>query len=121
MRARPFTRSFHPVGLAFALLFFVWSMTPSLLPRAWYLQGVATGISMVTGYGIGCLVAWILRRCGVQPDWSPRTRRIGWWVLAGVAAVVIPTFLILGSWWQQIVRDLVTMERVERSSICRFC
>ena len=114
-RARPFTRSFHPVGLAFALLFFVWSMTPSLLPRAWYLQGVATGISMVTGYGIGCLVAWILRRCGVQPDWSPRTRRIGWWVLAGVAAVVIPTFLILGSWWQQIVRDLVTMERVERS------
>lgn len=115
MRARPFTRSFHPVGLAFALLFFVWSMTPSLLPRAWYLQGVATGISMVTGYGIGCLVAWILRRCGVQPDWSPRTRRIGWWVLAGVAAVVIPTFLILGSWWQQIVRDLVTMERVERS------
>ncbi|WP_211270150.1 alpha/beta hydrolase [Rhodococcus phenolicus] len=113
--ARAFARSFHPVGLAFALLFFVWSMTPSLLPRAWYLQGVATGIGIVTGYGIGCLIAWVLRRCGVHPDWSPRTRRIGWWVLAGVAAVVVPTFLVLGSWWQQIVRDLVHTERVERS------
>jgi len=114
-RARAFARSFHPVGLAFALLFFVWSMTPSLLPRTWYLQGVATGIGVATGYGVGCLIAWALRRCGVHPDWSPKTRRVGWWVLAAVAAVVVPTFLILGSWWQQIVRDLVTMERVERS------
>lgn len=113
--ARAFVRTFHPVGLSFALLFFVWSMTPSLLPRAWYLQGVATGIGIVTGYGIGCLVAWAVRRCGLHPDWSPRTRRIGWWVLAGLTAVVVPVFLILGSWWQQIVRDLVHTERVERS------
>lgn len=108
-------RTLHPVGLAVALLFFAWSMSPSLLPRAWYLQGVATGISVGIGYGLGCATAWVVRRCGISPQWSVRTRRIGWWTLAGAAAVVVPTFLVLGSWWQQIVRDLIGMPRAERS------
>lgn len=105
----------HPVGLAVALLFFTWSMSPSLLPRAWYLQGVATGISVAIGYGLGCAAAWVVRRCGIRAQWSPRTRRIGWWMLAVAAAVVVPTFLVLGSWWQQILRDLIGMPRTERS------
>ncbi|MFF0818702.1 alpha/beta hydrolase [Rhodococcus sp. NPDC003318] len=109
-------RSLHPVGLAVALVFFVWSMTPSLLPRVWYLQAVATGISVATGYGIGCLAAWVVRRCGVSPRYPERARRIGWWTLAGAAAVTIPTFLILGSWWQQIVRDLAGVERANRAN-----
>lgn len=108
-------RTLHPVGLSVALLFFAWSMSPSLLPRAWYLQGVATGISVGIGYGLGCAVAWVVRRCGVSPQWSARTRRIGWWTLAGTAVAVIPTFLVLGSWWQQILRDLIGMPRTERS------
>ncbi len=108
-------RTLHPVGLAVALLFFAWSMSPSLLPRAWYLQGAATGISVGIGYGLGCATAWVVRRCGISPQWSPRTRRIGWWTLAGAAAVTVPTFLMLGSWWQQIVRDLIGMPRAERS------
>ncbi|NGP05637.1 hypothetical protein G6038_09090 [Rhodococcus sp. 14C212] len=89
-------------------------MTPSLLPRVWYLQGVASGLSLVTGYGIGCLIAWVVRGCGIDPRWSERTRRIGWRILAGVALVVVPLFLILGSWWQQIVHDLVGVERASR-------
>lgn len=108
-------RTLHPVGLSVALLFFAWSMSPSLLPRAWYLQGVATGISVGIGYGLGCAVAWVVRRCGIRPQWSPRTRRIGWWTLAGAAVVVVPMFLVLGSWWQQILRDLIGMPRTERS------
>lgn len=110
-----FHRHLHPVGLVLALFFFAQSMTPSLLPRVWYLQGVATGISVVTGYGLGCLFAWILRGCGVHPDWSPVTRRRGWYVLAALAVVVVPTFLALGSWWQQIVRELVGTARAERA------
>lgn len=108
-------RTLHPVGLAVALLFFAWSMSPSLLPRAWYLQGVATGISVGIGYGLGCAIAWVVRRCGISPQWSSRTRRIWWWALAGTAVVVVPTFLVLGSWWQQILRDLIGMPRTERS------
>ncbi|QNG20781.1 hypothetical protein G4H71_09885 [Rhodococcus triatomae] len=105
----------HPVGLALGLLFFVWSMSPSLLPRPWYLQSVATGIGVVTGYGLGCLIAWILRRCGVHPQWPAAWRRIGWWSLAAAAVVVIPTFVVLGSWWQQIVRELVGADQDARS------
>lgn len=108
-------RTPHPIGLAVALLFFAWSMSPSLLPRAWYLQGVATGISLGIGYGLGCAIAWVVRRCGIRPRWSSRTRRIGWWTLAGAAVVVVPTFLVLGSWWQQILRELIGMPRTERS------
>nr|WP_240945627.1 alpha/beta hydrolase [Rhodococcus sp. HNM0569] len=98
---------FHPVGLVLGLAFFAWSMSPSLLPRPWYLQGVATGLSFATGYAVGCVLAWIVHRCGVHPDWSAKWRRIGWWTIAGLAVVVVPTFLVLGSWWQQIVRELV--------------
>ncbi|REE74865.1 putative membrane protein [Rhodococcus wratislaviensis] len=110
-----YARSLHPVGLAFALLFFVWSMTPSLLPRPWYLQAVATGISLATGYAVGCFVAWVVRKCGVEPHYSPKARRIGWWVLLGAAVILVPTFLVLGSWWQQIVRDLVGTDRANRT------
>ncbi|WP_137724507.1 alpha/beta hydrolase [Prescottella subtropica] len=108
---RRYCRRLHPVGLTFALVFFTWSISPSLLPRAWYLQGVATGLSVAFGYGIGCLVAWIVRGCGVRPDWSPRTRRIGRWLLGAAAVVLIPVYLVLGAVWQNYVRDLVGVER----------
>lgn len=98
-----------------ALVFFAASMTPSLLPRAWFLQGLATGISVATGYGVGVLVAWIVKACGISPSWSASTRRRGWWLLAATAVVVIPTFLVLGSWWQQIIRDLVGVPRAPRA------
>ncbi|MEE2033868.1 alpha/beta hydrolase [Rhodococcus chondri] len=102
---------FHPVGLAMALLFYCWSLSPSLLPRAWYLQGVATGISVVTGYGIGVLLAWAVRKCGFTANWSPTLKKVGWYLLAAVALVIVPTFLVLGSWWQDISRELVGVER----------
>ena len=122
MRHLPISSSFaryastlHPFGLSLALLFFAWSMSPSLLPRVWYLQGVATGISVAIGYGLGCAVAWVVRRCGIRSHPSPRTRRLGWRTLAVAALVVVPLFLVLGSWWQQILRDLVGLPRAQRS------
>lgn len=115
LRLRGFLRTFQPVGLSCALLFFAWSMTPSLLPRAWYLQGVAAGISVAIGYGLGCAIGWVVRWCGVSPEWTQRTRTHGWRVLALATLLVVPTFLILGSWWQQILRDLVGVPRAQRS------
>lgn len=103
-------RRFHPVGLAGALLFYCWSLSPSLLPRVWYLQGVATGISLVTGYGLGVLIAWIVHKLGVHMNWSTSMKRIGWYLFAATALVIVPLFLVLGSWWQDISRELVGME-----------
>ena len=113
---RRYCKTLHSVGLSFGLVFFVLSMSPSLLPRAWYLQGVATGISVATGYGIGVTVAWMIRKCGVEPTWSDRTKKTGWIILAVVAVILVPLFLILGSWWQQIIRDLVEAPRANRAN-----
>lgn len=113
-RLQRFGRRLHPVGLAIALLFFTWSMSPSLLPRPWYLQGLASGISVALGYGVGCAAAAIVRACGVRPQWPARVRRIGWWSLGLVAVVVVPVFLVLGSVWQNYTRDLVGVEHSPR-------
>lgn len=108
-------RGYHPVGLVFALVFFVSTLTPSLLPRTWLMQAVATGIGLATGYGVGVLVAWAVRTCGVSPRWSEQARRRGWIGLAIATALLVPTFLVLGSWWQNTVRELVNLPSDQRA------
>ena len=44
---------FSRTGLAVAGFFFAVSLLPSLLPRAPYVQGVVSGITMMIGYGLG--------------------------------------------------------------------
>lgn len=100
-------RGFHPAGLALALLFYAWSLTPSLLPRVWYMQALATGVSLAIGYGVGVAGARIVRWSGVTWRPSPQLRRIGWWVLAAVAIVVVPLFAAMGAHWQYVSRELV--------------
>ncbi|SDB85028.1 Uncharacterized membrane protein [Sanguibacter gelidistatuariae] len=101
--------SLHGVGSWFAVVFFTWSMTPSLLPRPWYLQAVATGICVALGYGVGTTVAAGLRKLGFSPDWSARARRWGWIALVILIVIEVPTALVLGARWQTITRELVAM------------
>lgn len=107
---RRFGRTFSPVGLAFALLFFCASMTPSLIPRTWLVQAMISGVCVSAGYVVGTLIGWIARKLGRHPQWTKRTQRIGWWVLAGFAVVAIPTFQLLGSWWQTSLREIFGMD-----------
>ncbi|MBQ1156917.1 alpha/beta-hydrolase family protein [Streptomyces sp. A73] len=46
-----------------ATLFFWLSLTPSLVPRPWLLQGVIGGITAAIGYALGALVEWPARLC----------------------------------------------------------
>ncbi len=94
-------------GMVMALLFFCFSMTPSLLPRPWYLQGVASGICTVLGYALGTTIAWLLRKFGFRPLHRPHQRRIINRVLKVAAAVLIPLFGLLGAIWQHQVRRIV--------------
>lgn len=113
-RLMGYLRGFHPAGLSIALLFFTWSLTPSLLPRMWYFQALATGISLATGYGLGILGLKLWRWAGV--DWHPtdRVRRIGWWALAAITAVMVPLFSVLGAQWQHEIRALLGVEQDSR-------
>ncbi|HEU5111205.1 MAG TPA: alpha/beta-hydrolase N-terminal domain-containing protein, partial [Micromonosporaceae bacterium] len=53
---------YHAVGFGFAAAFFCLSVTPSLLPRGWLLQGLIGGISAAIGYGVGVLAMWLVRK-----------------------------------------------------------
>ncbi|MEU9339768.1 alpha/beta hydrolase [Streptomyces sp. NPDC048278] len=98
-------------GTAVAVLCYCLSLTPSLLPRAWWLQGLAAGVSAAVGYAVGAvletLARLLLRWAGVRV--RPRVRRTLWaavWAL-GAAAVVTAT-----AWsvrWEGQVRRAVTL------------
>ena len=53
--------SFSTVGLLLGLAFFCASLSPSLLPREFVVQGVLSGFVFVAGYGVGKAGHWIWR------------------------------------------------------------
>ncbi|HEY6745638.1 MAG TPA: alpha/beta-hydrolase family protein [Mycobacteriales bacterium] len=85
----------RPAALVVATWFFLASITPSLIPHAWHLQGVASGLSAAYGYGLGLAGAWIWRRVRdhigfrvtLAPVWSRRLRRGA--TIGGMAVVAL--------------------------------
>jgi uncharacterized membrane protein len=88
------------------LAFYCLSLTPSLLPRAWYLQAVMSAVTAAIGYGLGLLVGWLLRSL-IPWRPSPVVKRAGRWALVVAAVVLIPLFGVLGAQWQHQIRELV--------------
>ncbi|MCV7055638.1 transmembrane protein [Mycolicibacterium gilvum] len=94
-------------GLVFALFFFAWSLSPSLLPRDWLFQGIISGVTSVSGYGAGLLLAFPLRRW-VEPlvFWCTQQRRFQ--VVADTIGIVlalstvVATLLVAGNWQRDI-------------------
>ncbi len=82
-------------------------MTPSLLPRPWVLQAVISGIVTATGYGLGLVVAWLVRRLVGRERSLPHAGRTAWWSLAVLSGVLIVVFLYLGSAWQRDIYRLM--------------
>jgi len=48
-------------GLTGAIAFYCLSLTPSLLPRVWYLQAVMSAVTAAIGYAVGLFIGWLLR------------------------------------------------------------
>jgi uncharacterized membrane protein len=104
-----------PTGLVVGTLFALQAMTPSLMPRTWVFQAIASGVSGGIGYGIGVLVAALLGRSTVvarRAAWLgrrvPERVRSRLWV-ALLAAVPISLFVVLvvASDWQRETRALL--------------
>jgi len=110
--ARRYGRRFSGTGGVLALLFYCFSLTPSLIPRTWLYQGVITGLCVVAGYGFGVLLEWLVVKLGFTVHWSRRGARIAGWVFAVVAAVLMVLFVILGVVWQNQIRVLFGMPTV---------
>jgi uncharacterized membrane protein len=95
------------LGLVMAVLWFGTSVTPSLLPRTWVIQGLISGVSASLGYALGTLLSWPLRF--VPERWRPgeRIRRIAWGSLAVFSVTLVTIALIAGSVWQHDLHELM--------------
>ena len=106
-----FARSFLGTGLAVAAFFFAVSVLPSLLPRAGYVQGIVSGITLMIGYGLGAGGQWLWEFLEV-PKPKGRTRTI----VVGVLVVLIGWAAAFSAWrqvgWQNEIRTLFGMAPV---------
>lgn len=101
-------------GLAGALVFFWFSLTPSLLPRWWVMQAVITGLASAIGYLIGATVGSIGREILRRVRWDVTSRiKRGAWFALGILSILGVGFG-LASWpsIQNASRDLVELEHI---------
>lgn len=95
-------------GLFVAAVFFCLSLTPSLLPRTWQVQGLISGFSASMGYAVGVLVAFLWTR-SVGRRWKLPARV---WAYARPGLIVatsgmVAYFLYQGSVWQRQLYELM--------------
>jgi uncharacterized membrane protein len=111
-RERIVRRELNLVGFAVAAVFYCLSFTPSLLPRAWFLQGVVSGITAAMGYAVGALVPRRLLT-------GPAARR-AWHAVLVPAPLLVGVFLWLGTRWQRDLRVRLGMAPLETSYTFRM-
>jgi uncharacterized membrane protein len=105
---RVFEPRFSAPGLVVGAFFLALSVTPSLLPRAGYVQGIASGVTIAVGYAIGTTgqAIWTYLR-GPVPRGRART-----WVL-GVLVALIAWAAVFSAWryvgWQNEIRTAFGM------------
>ena len=93
-------------GLVFAL-----SLTPSLLPREYLMQGLLSGLAFAVGYGAGALGAWLWKFLEL-PRPRGRTRAMLIAASSGAVAIVAGVALWRLAIWQDSVRALMSMPAV---------
>jgi uncharacterized membrane protein len=99
-------------GLLMASLFFAASLTPSLLPRHYAVQGILSGMALAVGYGVGVFLVWLWRYMEL-PEFGDRVQRTSKGLTAALVAVVMISFLWQTTQWANSVRRLMEMEPVD--------
>ncbi|KWT61148.1 hypothetical protein ADL21_15215 [Streptomyces albus subsp. albus] len=96
-----------------AALFFWLSLTPSLLPRPWYLQGLVGGITAAIGYALGAAASSLFRAlCRRRPGERARARC---WLAFHVLGIALSTAAV--SWSAHAQRRLRRLQEVEPSLV----
>lgn len=98
--------------LFLGLLFFATSLTPTLIPRSWLLQGILGGLVMGLGYLIGrfAIALWRLMELPEPKGWLVVIAR----VVTGIPVAVILVFCLFHARnWQNGIRSRMGMELEE--------
>lgn len=107
-----FLRALCSAGLILGTLFFAVSLTPSLVPRPFVMQGLLSGVALAAGYGIGVFGRWLWRYLEL-----PAARGRSRWIVKGVLGLlcigIAVIFLIQASEWQNSVHSLMELPPVE--------
>jgi uncharacterized membrane protein len=104
--------TFSYVGLTFATLFLAASLTPSLLPRHFAVQGILSGFALALGYGVGVFFVWLWNFLEM-PHPSDKVQRVSKLITTLAVAIVVVTFLWRATIWQNSIRSLMEMKPVE--------
>ena len=94
-----------------AAFFFAISLLPSLLPRAPYVQGVVSGITLMIGYGLGAGGKAVWGYLGI-PKLKGRARTIVLGLLVAFVAWLTSRLIWQQVGWQNDTRELFGMEPV---------
>src|ERR1700761_5910883 len=108
------------VGLLLGTLFFAASLTPTLVPRNYLMQGALAGACFAIGYAAGVLWGGLWHYLEL-PEPSVRLRSTANMVIAVGGFVIAVTFLRRAAEWQNSIRAVMKMEPVETAHPLKVC
>src|SRR5699024_12137613 len=98
-----FKRILTTSGILLGTLFFVFSLTPSLLPRTNIMQGLISGFAFASGYGLG-VFGWWLWVYFELPSPNKRIQKIITQIAGSICLLTAVIFLWQASSWQNSLR-----------------
>ena len=105
-------------GVAVAVGFFCLSLTPSLLPRAWFLQGAVSGITAAMGYGVGATIGAAARR--LFPGRLPNGTVAAWRAVVLASPAFAALSLSMSTRWQRDLRRRLGMNPLDTYYLFRM-
>lgn len=108
-RAFDYWNSFSFTGLVAGMLFFIASVTPSLIPRPYIAQGILSGLAIALGYAVGVGIVWAYQYLQL-PAPSLGIERTTKRVTSVTVAFAFVLFLYEMTTWQNSIRVLMEME-----------
>lgn len=99
-------------GLFVGILFFAISLSPSLIPRNFLVQGALSGVSASVGYFLGWVLGWSTGFLEVSFPPKKFARPVKITLFAGLA-ILVAVFLWRLTIWQESIRGLMGMETLD--------